>query len=58
MVEKLNSLKIKERGDELKVPYYTSAAAVCDGNLPYIIAIPSCGKFSCTFRICTPHKPI
>ena len=20
--------------------------------------IPSCGKFSWTFRICTPHKPI
>ena len=29
-------LKIKERGKKLKVPYYTSAAAVRDGNLPYI----------------------
>ena len=32
-------LKSKERGKELKVLYYASAAAVCDGNLPYIIAI-------------------
>ena len=23
------------RGEEFKVPYYTSAAAVYDGNLPY-----------------------
>ena len=32
-------LKIEERGEELKVPHYASAAAACDGNLPYIIAI-------------------
>ena len=25
----------EERGKELKVPHYTSAAAACDGNLPY-----------------------
>ena len=31
-------LKIKERGKELKVSYHASAAAVCDGNLPYIKA--------------------
>ena len=28
----------KERGKELKDPYYASAAAVCNGNLFYIIA--------------------
>ena len=28
----------EERGEELKVSYYASAAAVRDGNLPYIIA--------------------
>ena len=32
-------MKIKKRGKELKVPHYPSAAAVRDGNLPYIIAI-------------------
>ena len=37
--------KYKERGKELKVPYYTSAVAArdgnlpnCDGNMPYIKA--------------------
>ena len=25
----------KERGKELKVPYYTSTTAAYDGNLPY-----------------------
>ena len=29
--------KYKERGEELKVLYYANAAAVRDGNLPYII---------------------
>ena len=38
MVKKLDLLRIEERGKELKVPHYTSAAVVCDGNLPYIIA--------------------
>ena len=38
MVEKHNWDK-EERGEELKVPYYASAAAVYDGNLPYIKAI-------------------
>ena len=27
-----------KKGEEFKVLYYASAAAVCDGNLPYIIA--------------------
>jgi hypothetical protein len=39
MVEKLDLLRIEERGEELKVPYYTSTTAVCDGNLPYMKAI-------------------
>ena len=34
MVDKAWLLRIKERGEEFKVPYYTSAAAVYDGNLP------------------------
>ena len=38
MVNKAWLLRIKERGKELKVPHHTSAAAVYDGNLPYIIA--------------------
>jgi hypothetical protein len=32
-------LRSKERGEELKVLYHASAAAACDGNLPYIMAI-------------------
>ena len=36
LVDKLDCLRIEERGKELKVPYYTSTAAVYDGNLPYI----------------------
>ena len=31
-------LRIKERGEELKVPHHANAAAVCDGNLPYVKA--------------------
>ena len=38
MVNKLNCLRTRRRGKELKVPHYASAAAVRDGNLPYIIA--------------------
>ena len=38
LVNKLNCLKIEERGEELKVPYYASTAVVRDGNLPYIMA--------------------
>ena len=36
MVDKLNCLRIEERGKEFKVPYHASTAAVHDGNLPYI----------------------
>ena len=36
--EKLNYYKFGERGKELKVPHYTSTAAVYDGNLLYIKA--------------------
>ena len=28
---------MRKKGKELKVPYYTSAAATCDANLPYMI---------------------
>ena len=38
MVEKLDSWESGERGEELRVPHHTSAAAVRDGNLPYIKA--------------------
>jgi hypothetical protein len=31
------SFNIK-KGEELKVPYHASAAAICDGNLPYMTA--------------------
>ena len=31
--------KYEERGKELKVSYYTSAAAARDGNLPHVKAI-------------------
>ena len=34
MVKKLNLLKIKKKGKELKIPHYVSAAAARDGNLP------------------------
>ena len=38
MVKKLNCWEYGEKGKELKVPYYASAAAACDGNLPYVKA--------------------
>ena len=38
MVNKALLLRSKERGKELKVPYYASAAAARDGNLPYVKA--------------------
>ena len=38
MGKRLLLLRIKERGEELKVPYYVSAAAACDGNLSYVKA--------------------
>ena len=38
MVKKLDCCEFRERGKELKVPHYTSAAVVYDGNLPYIKA--------------------
>ena len=30
-----NSWEYEERGEEFKVPHHASAAAACDGNLPY-----------------------
>ena len=38
MVKKLNYWEYRERGKELKVPHYASAAAACDGNLPCVKA--------------------
>ena len=38
MVKKIDWLKFGERGKKFKIPYYASAAAVRDGNLPYIKA--------------------
>ena len=38
MVNKIDCWEYRERGKELKVLYYASAAAACDGNLPYIKA--------------------
>ena len=38
LVNKAWLLRIEERGKELKIPYYASAAAVRNGNLPYIKA--------------------
>ena len=39
IVKRLDCLESGERGKELKVPHYASAAAARDGNLPYIKAI-------------------
>ena len=36
MVKKINYWESGERGKELKIPHHTSAAAVCDGNLPCV----------------------
>ena len=38
MVDKINCLRIEERGEELKVPHHASAAAARDGNIPYMKA--------------------
>ena len=38
IVKKLDCLKIKKRGKELKVSYHANTTAACDGNLPYIKA--------------------
>ena len=38
MVDKIDCWEYGERGEELKVPHYASAAAACDGNLPQIMA--------------------
>ena len=38
IVKKINWLRIEERGKELKVPHHINAAAVYNGNLPYIKA--------------------
>jgi hypothetical protein len=38
IVKRLDSLEYEEGGEEFKVPHHASAAAVHDGNLPYIKA--------------------
>ena len=38
MVKKINWLESGERGEELKIPHYASAAAARDGNLPRVKA--------------------
>ena len=38
IVDKIDSWEYRERGKELKVPYYASAVAACDGNLPCVKA--------------------
>ena len=38
LVDKAWLLRIEERGEELKVPHYASAAVEYNGNLPYIKA--------------------
>jgi hypothetical protein len=38
MGKRLLLLRIQKRGKEFKVLYYASAAAACDGNMPYVTA--------------------
>jgi hypothetical protein len=38
MVGKLNCLRIQKMGEGFKVPYHASAAAVYNGNMPYMMA--------------------
>ena len=38
LVNKIDWWEYRERGKELKVPHYASAAAACDGNVPYMKA--------------------
>ena len=38
MGKRLDCYEYGERGEELKIPHYTSAAAACDGNVPYVKA--------------------
>ena len=38
IVDKIDYWEYKERGKELKVPYYASAATARNGNLPHIKA--------------------
>ena len=38
MGERLDCLKYRGRGEELKVPYHASTAAARDGNVPYVKA--------------------
>ena len=46
----IDSCKYEERGKELKVPHHVSAAAACDGNLPYV-------KATCLIQLPLPFIP-
>ena len=39
-----------KKGEELKVPYYASAAVIYNGNLPHVITEP-CSKYYGRFVI-------
>ena len=43
--------KYKERGKELKVPHYTSAAAAHDGNLPHYNSNMPYIKVTCLIQL-------
>ena len=52
-----NYCKYKERGKELKVPHHTSAAAACDGNLPYYDGNMSYIKATCLIQLLLAFIP-
>ena len=53
----INSYKYKERGKELKVPYYASAAAAYDGNLPHYNSNMPYIKATCLIQLPLPFIP-
>ena len=42
---------MKKKGKELKIPYYTNAAATRDGNLSYIITTCLYSQYIFSFKI-------
>ena len=53
----LDCYKYKERGEEFKVPYHASAAAACDGNLPYCDSNMPHIKATCLIQLPLPFIP-
>ena len=53
----INSYKYKERGEELKVSHYASAAAVRDGNLPHYNGNMPYIKATCLIQLPLPFIP-